>query len=152
MIQAKRVYEPGNPADGQRFLVERLWPRGMKKEALLMDGWLKAVAPSVELRRWFNHDLKKWAEFRKRYRAELDHAGDQWQSLLEAAASGNVTLLYSAHDKEHNSAIVLCDYLNHQLGKKAASHSKAVARTRIHRASATEAGTRIRRNGQKAGR
>ncbi len=111
MIQVKRVYEPASPRDGKRFLVERLWPRGMKKENLRMDGWLKDVAPSDALRRWFAHDPAKWAEFQRRYRAELRAHSDALEPLADAARRGSVTLLYSAHDVEHNNAIVLKDYL-----------------------------------------
>ena len=111
MITVKRVYEPASPHDGKRFLVERLWPRGMKKENLHMDGWLKDIAPSNELRQWFNHDLAKWAEFQRRYRAELRSKTVALKPLLDAARRGNVTLLYSAHDVEHNSALVLKAFL-----------------------------------------
>ncbi len=111
MIQIKRVYAPLEAGDGQRFLVERLWPRGLKKEALQLDGWLTDVAPSDALRRWFAHDPDKWAEFQRRYKAELDARPDAWQPLLQAARRGRVTLLFSAHDTEHNNALALKDYL-----------------------------------------
>ena len=107
MIQTKRVYEPAAKTDGRRLLVERLWPRGVKKEALALAGWCKEVAPSHELRKWFNHDPAKWKEFQRRYRAELDANPEIWQPLLEAAKAGNLTLLFSAHDTEHNNAVVL---------------------------------------------
>src|SRR5512135_687127 len=103
MIQTKRVYEPASPHDGTRYLVERLWPRGMKKEALKMDGWLKEVAPSDELRRWFSHDPAKWAEFQRRYNAELNRQREAWTPIVQAARRGRVTLLYSARDEEHNN-------------------------------------------------
>lgn len=115
MIQTKRVYEAAGPRDGTRYLVERLWPRGMKKEALKMDGWLKEVAPSDELRRWFSHDPAKWAEFQRRYRAELNQQREAWKPIVQAARRGTVTLLYSARDEEHNNAIVLKKYLERQL-------------------------------------
>ncbi len=115
MIKVRRVYEEANPQDGERFLVERLWPRGMKKEALPMDGWLKEVGPSTTLRRWYSHDPAKWGEFRKRYFAELDAAAPTWQPLVEAAREGNVTLLYSARDTEHNNALALKEYLEKKL-------------------------------------
>jgi len=115
MIQIKRVYEPVAKSDGERFLVERLWPRGIKKEALHMTAWLKDVAPSNELRQWFNHDPTKWKEFQKRYRAELDGKPETWQPLLAAAKTGAVTLLFSAHDLEHNNALVLKKNLEEQL-------------------------------------
>ncbi len=117
MLKVKRVYEPAEPGDGVRFLVERLWPRGMKKNELQMEAWLKDVAPSTELRHWFAHDPAKWDEFQKRYRAELKASPTAWQTILEAARHGDVTLLYSAHDTEHNNAIVLRAYLEHHLAK-----------------------------------
>jgi uncharacterized protein YeaO (DUF488 family) len=115
MIQTKRVYEPSAKTDGKRFLVERLWPRGIKKEALSLNGWSKEVAPSHELRKWFNHDPAKWKEFQRRYRAELDAKPEAWQPLLEAAKAGNLTLLFSAHDMEHNNAVVLKARLEERL-------------------------------------
>lgn len=123
MIRVKRVYEPSSCGDGKRFLVERLWPRGMKKEALEIDGWLKEVAPSTELRRWFGHEPDRWPEFRSRYRKELrEHERDGEEgpigTLLDAARRGNLTLLYSARDTEHNGALVLRDYLEERLGGK----------------------------------
>lgn len=111
MIKLKRVYEPADSDDGRRFLVERLWPRGMKKESLLMEEWLKDVAPTTTLRQWFSHDLEKWELFRRRYEAELAAGTAAVETLLEAARTGTVTLLYSAHDQKHNSALVLKDYL-----------------------------------------
>jgi uncharacterized protein YeaO (DUF488 family) len=110
-IDVKRVYEPPEPQDGTRFLVERLWPRGMKKESLRLDAWLKDVAPSDALRRWFGHDPARWQEFRQRYTAELDARPAGWQPILEAARANNVTLLFSAHDRQHNNAVALKQYL-----------------------------------------
>lgn len=115
MIQVKRVYEPAKRSDGARFLVERLWPRGMKKEALKMNDWPKEVAPSDGLRRWFNHDPAKWKEFQRRYRSELGENREIWQPLLEAAKHGDVTLMFSAHDFEHNNALVLKSFLDQKL-------------------------------------
>src|SRR5579871_2408287 len=115
MIQTERVYEAKGKSSGQRFLVDRLWPRGVKKDALKMDGWLKEVAPSNELRHWFNHDPAKWKEFQRRYRAELSDSPENWQPLLEAARNGDVTLLFSAHDMEHNNAVVLKALLEERL-------------------------------------
>jgi uncharacterized protein YeaO (DUF488 family) len=117
MLKLKRAYEPAERADGQRLLVERLWPRGVKKEALAADAWLKEVAPSTELRKWFGHRPERWDEFRRRYRAELAANPAAWQPILEAARRGPVTLLYSAHDIEHNGALVLREYLNGKLGR-----------------------------------
>jgi uncharacterized protein YeaO (DUF488 family) len=114
MIQIKRVYDPPAKEDGARFLVERLWPRGMKKEALQMNAWCKDLAPSAALRRWYSHDPAKWKEFERRYRAELSH-DPVCQPLLDAANQGNITLLYSAHDTEHNSARALKSYLEERL-------------------------------------
>ena len=114
-IQIKRVYDPPAKEDGARFLVERLWPRGMKKDALVMDAWYKNAAPSVDLRRWFSHDPAKWKDFQRRYRAELAANPTACQPLLEAARQGNITLLYSARDTEHNSALELKSYLEQRL-------------------------------------
>jgi uncharacterized protein YeaO (DUF488 family) len=120
MIQLKRAYDPAAKNDGARFLVERLWPRGVKKEALPIEAWLKDVAPSTELRRWFSHDPARWPEFRRRYFAELKAHPPAWQPLLEAARSGRLTLVYSSHDTEHNNAVALKEFLEQRLGKKAA--------------------------------
>jgi uncharacterized protein YeaO (DUF488 family) len=115
MIRIKRVYSSASMEDGQRFLVDRLWPRGVKKEELKMDGWLKDVAPSNDLRHWFGHDPDKWCEFNKRYFAELDSQPETWQPLLEAARQGNITLLFSTRELEHNNAVTLRAYLEKQL-------------------------------------
>lgn len=114
MIQIKRAYDPPAKTDGARILVERLWPRGIKKEALKLDAWLKTVAPSTELRKWFSHDPAKWPEFQRRYRAELDQHPEAWQPILDAAAKGKVTLLFSSHDAEHNNVVALKAYLEKQ--------------------------------------
>jgi uncharacterized protein YeaO (DUF488 family) len=111
VIRIKRVYDPPASDDGPRFLVDRLWPRGMKRETLPMDAWLKDVAPSDILRRRFHHDPTRWDEFRHAYAAELDAKPDAWRPMLEAARRGNVTLLYSARDVEHNNAAALKVYL-----------------------------------------
>lgn len=111
MVSVKRVYEMPAAGDGERFLVERLWPRGIKKEALAMTACIKEAAPSGDLRRWFGHDRSKWDEFRRRYFAELDRNPEVLRPLLEAAARGRITLLYSARDTEHNSAVALAEYL-----------------------------------------
>lgn len=117
MLKTKRVYEDEEESDGTRFLVERLWPRGMKKEEFHMQAWLKDVAPSTDLRRWFGHDPSKWDAFQKRYRAELETHPDAWKPIVEAMQQGNVTLLYSAHDTEHNNALVLKSFLEERLKK-----------------------------------
>ncbi len=117
MLKTKRVYENAHASDGVRFLVERLWPRGIKKEKLKMEAWLKDAAPSPALRKWFAHDPEKWQEFQQKYRAELESNPDAWQLILEAAKHGNVTLLYSARDTEHNSAVLLKSFLEEQMEK-----------------------------------
>jgi uncharacterized protein YeaO (DUF488 family) len=115
MIEIKRVYDPPTKEDGARFLVERLWPRGIKKEELSMNAWCKNAAPSDHLRRWFSHDPAKWKEFQRRYRAELNDNPAACQPLLDAARQGDIVLLYSTRDTEHNSAIALKSYLEEQL-------------------------------------
>ncbi len=111
MIRIKRTYEPRVRGDGRRLLVERLWPRGMKKEALRSDAWLKEVAPSTQLRQWFGHRPERWKEFRRRYAQELAANPEAWAPILDASRCGTVTLLYSAHDLEHNGALVLREFL-----------------------------------------
>ncbi|MGH7971901.1 MAG: DUF488 domain-containing protein [Limisphaerales bacterium] len=107
----KRAYEPASPEDGSRFLVDRLWPRGVKKEALALTAWVKEVAPSNALRRWFGHDPARWVEFRRRYRTELKSNRAALQPLRDALSHGVVTLVYSAHDEVRNQAVVLREYL-----------------------------------------
>jgi uncharacterized protein YeaO (DUF488 family) len=118
MIRIKRTYEPPARGDGRRILVERLWPRGMTKDALAADAWLKETAPTTELRKWFDHRVDRWEEFRRRYRAELDATPDAWRPILDASRRGGVTLLYSAHDTLHNGALVLRDYLTERAAKR----------------------------------
>ena len=115
MIQLKRVYDHGRTPPGKLFLVERLWPRGVKKESLHFDAWLKDAAPSDRLRKWFHHDPKKWAEFQRRYRYELEAKKEALTPLVNAAHRGNVVLLYSSRDTEHNNAVALRDYLEEKL-------------------------------------
>ncbi|MCC7155917.1 MAG: DUF488 domain-containing protein [Bryobacterales bacterium] len=123
MFALKRAYEKAAPEDGARFLVERLWPRGIKKTDLRLDGWLKDVAPSDALRRWFSHDPEKWPEFRRRYFTELDSHPEAWEQLQDAGRHSRVTLIYSSHDTEHNNALALKDYIEAHLKRKAgASH------------------------------
>jgi uncharacterized protein YeaO (DUF488 family) len=119
MITLKRAYDPPSRQDGVRFLVERLWPRGVKKTALHVEAWLKDVAPSDALRRWFHHDPKKWDEFRRRYFRELDASTAAWAPILKAARRGRVTLVYSSRDTEHNNAVALKAYLEAQMGRHA---------------------------------
>ena len=124
MITLKRAYEPVAREDGTRFLVERLWPRGVKRDALRLDAWLKDVAPSTKLRQWFGHDPAKWPEFQRRYRAELDRNIGALEPLLKAARHGRVTLIYSSHDQEHNNAVVLKTYIESRLaGPKTTEHA-----------------------------
>lgn len=111
MIRIKRTYESAARDDGRRILVERLWPRGVKKEDLHADAWLKEVAPSTQLRQWFDHKVDRWEEFQRRYREELSANAAAWAPILDAEKGGTVTLLYSARDVEHNGALVLRDYL-----------------------------------------
>lgn len=118
MIRVKRVYEAATKNDGERFLVDRLWPRGVTRDAAMLNGWLKDVAPSDALRRWFGHDPTKWEEFRRRYFAELDRRPEAYRALLEAAHAGTVTLLFGAKDEEHNNAVALHDFLVAKLPKK----------------------------------
>ena len=115
MLKIKRVYEEAQAEDGVRFLVERLWPRGMKKEDLHMQAWLKDAAPGPELRAWYQHDAGKWEEFQERYKAELEANPGAWKIIPETLASGDVTLLYSARDTEHNSALVLKRFIEERL-------------------------------------
>jgi uncharacterized protein YeaO (DUF488 family) len=117
-IQLKRVYEASSGADGARFLVERLWPRGIKKSSLEIQAWLKEVAPSIDLRKWFKHDPARWMEFRRRYFAELKENQSSWLPILEAASCGTVTLIYSSHDPEHNNAVALKEFLDKRLHQK----------------------------------
>src|SRR5580698_1174940 len=111
-LSIKRVYAESSENDGKRILVDRLWPRGLTKEKARVDLWLKEVAPSNELRKWFAHDPKKWSEFKRRYIAELKTAGEPLAVLRQQVSHGKVTLLYGARDEEHNEAIVLFDMLH----------------------------------------
>ena len=110
-VHVARVYDRASLPEGRRFLVERLWPRGVRREDLELDGWVRDVAPSTELRRWFGHDPDRWEEFRRRYTAELHAAPGAWRPLRDAARAGPVVLLFSARDEERNSAVALRDYL-----------------------------------------
>jgi uncharacterized protein YeaO (DUF488 family) len=111
MFQCKRVYDPIDPRDGQRFLIDGLWPRGISKASLEMAAWIKDVAPGAALRKWFNHEPGKWNQFRRRYFAELDAKPETWAPLIQATKQGPVTLLYSASDTAHNNAVALTEYL-----------------------------------------
>lgn len=118
MIYTKRVYEAEEQRKGKTFLVDRVWPRGIKKEQLKMDGWPKEAAPSTELRRWFHGQPDEyWPEFKQRYYEELDRKTEALKPILEAARSGDVTLLYGSKDTEHNNAVALKAYLERTLGE-----------------------------------
>ena len=114
MVRIKRAYEEPARSDGQRVLVDRLWPRGVKKDALRLDRWAKELAPSPALRQWFGHDPERFREFARRYHAELRHepAGSLLAELTQRAARGTVTLVYGARDQEHNGAVVLRDVIS----------------------------------------
>ena len=119
MILLKRAYDAATRGDGVRILVERLWPRGVKKSELPLDGWLKDVAPSTGLRKWFSHDPRKWSTFRRRYFTELEEHELLLAPLLQAARKGRLTLVFSSKDVEHNNAVALRDYLQARLRRKA---------------------------------
>lgn len=129
MIRTKRAYEPAANTDGYRVLVDRLWPRGVSKDAARIDGWLKDLAPSQELRTWFAHDPSRFPEFRARYEEELtaEPAAKLLADLAQRARRGHVTLVYAAHDELHNNAVVLAEELERRLraGAKAASRAKS---------------------------
>ena len=110
-IRVKRIYEPPEPADGYRLLVNRLWPRGVSKESTSLDAWMKEVAPSSELRRWFGHDASRWQEFKRRYAVELGTRQDLVAEILALARDCTVTLIYSARDRGRNQAVALAEYL-----------------------------------------
>jgi uncharacterized protein YeaO (DUF488 family) len=111
MINLKRAYQPAAKTDGERILVERLWPRGVSKDRAKIDLWLKDAAPSTELRKWFGHDPEKWQQFRRRYAAELKEKVDVIKMLKQKAKKGRVTFVYAAHDEEHNGALALKEFL-----------------------------------------
>lgn len=118
MIKLKRVYDDPSQSDGQRLLVDRLWPRGLKKEAAHLDDWLKDLAPSDELRQWFAHDPERWEEFQPRYIEELENPDNksQIEALLKKARQDTVTLVFAAKDEEKNNAVVLKKFLEERLG------------------------------------
>ena len=110
-LRLKRVYEPAAPGDGVRVLVDRLWPRGLTREKAAVDHWMKDVAPSAELRKWFGHDPDRWVEFKRRYRSELRQHQDLLAEIRKLNRQRTVTLLFGAHDEEHNDAVVLREFL-----------------------------------------
>lgn len=115
MLRIKRVYEAPAPEDGMRVLVDRLWPRGLSREKAAVDRWMKEIAPSDELRRWYSHDRARYDEFRTRYRAELNERQTAVHELLTAALSATVTLLYSSRNTDINNAVVLRDYMEERM-------------------------------------
>jgi uncharacterized protein YeaO (DUF488 family) len=120
VIRTKRVYDPPAAADGLRILIDRLWPRGLTKKDAAIDEWMKDIAPSTDLRRWFAHDPVKWREFRRRYREELKEKSDLMRSLTDRAASETVTLVYGARDELHNDAAVLETIVRARLARRLA--------------------------------
>ena len=118
MIRVKRVYEPVSPRDGKRFLVDRVWPRGLKKEQLVLELWARDAAPSTRLRKWFGHREERWTEFLDRYAAELATRHESWQPILNAARRGTVTLLFAAKDEERNNAVALQRFLRRRVGRR----------------------------------
>jgi uncharacterized protein YeaO (DUF488 family) len=125
MLKLKRAYDPVSRTDGRRFLVERLWPRGLSKMKLRVHAWLKEVGPSTGLRKWFSHDPEKWSRFRTRYFRELDARPEAWRPIASAARRGTVTLVYSSHDTEHNNAVALQAYLKAKLRRRTVGRSSA---------------------------
>ena len=117
-IQLKRAYEPAAPGDGYRVLVDRLWPRGLRKADAHLDAWLKEIAPSDPLRRWFAHDPDRFREFRERYRREL-RGKTELAGLADRARHQRITLVYSAHDEQHNNAVVLAREIEHLVDRSA---------------------------------
>jgi uncharacterized protein YeaO (DUF488 family) len=111
-IRVKRVYEAAAKADGKRYLVDRMWPRGIKKDAVSIEAWLKELGPSTELRKWFGHEPARWTEFKKRYFKELEHKEEIWAPIRSAAGKHTVTLVYSARNEEHNQAVALREFLD----------------------------------------
>jgi uncharacterized protein YeaO (DUF488 family) len=115
-VKLKRAYDPPAASDGTRILVDRLWPRGIKKADAAIDDWVKEIAPSTALRKWFGHDPARWEEFRSRYAVEIEEHPEQLEMLRAQARQGPITLVFSAHDEVHNDAVVLRDFL---LGRRA---------------------------------
>lgn len=110
-LRLKRAYVPVEPDDGVRILIDRLWPRGVSKAKAALDDWMKEIAPSTELRQWFGHDPERWPEFQRRYKSELKQHAEELDRIRALAKKQTVTLVYSAHDEEHNDAVVLKDVL-----------------------------------------
>ena len=118
-LRLKRAYDPAVPSDGYRVLIDRLWPRGVSKRQAKLDEWEKELAPSTELRQWFGHEPDRFAEFRRRYISELRRQRPRLAELRRRARAGTLTLVYSAHDSEHNDAVVLAEVLRRGLPRSA---------------------------------
>ena len=110
-VRTKRAYDPAEPGDGYRILIDRLWPRGVSRERAHLDGWARDLAPSADLRKWFNHDPERFPEFRERYREELRGHMDQVHELRARADRGPITIIYGARDTKHNDAVVLAELI-----------------------------------------
>ena len=132
-IQLKRAYEKPKRDDGTRILVDRLWPRGLTKDKAKINLWLKDVAPSTALRKWFEHDPKKWRGFRSRYRGELKQRGDQLQLIKSKAKKGVITLIYGARDQDHNEAVILKQLLTARSGDGALQPLRRAGRRKSKR-------------------
>ena len=148
-VRIRRAYDPPGRDDGHRVLIDRIWPRGVRKEELRVDEWARALAPSTRLRQWFGHDPARWEAFRKRYFAELDRQAEAVAALAERARRGRVTLVYGAKDEQHNNAVALRDYLTGRAGgsKRGATRStRAAATTSARSTSSAPAGARATRS------
>lgn len=126
-IRFRRVYEPVSRHDGARVLIDRLWPRGIKKETARIDRWLRDLAPSTELRKWFGHRPERWEEFQRRYRAELRRHESDLQQLRLLARRRPLTLVYSARDTTHNDAVVLYDVLLHGIRRRGPGRARTAS-------------------------
>jgi uncharacterized protein YeaO (DUF488 family) len=136
MFELKRAYEPASPDDGCRVLVERLWPRGVTKARAAIDVWMKEIAPSAELRKWYGHEPSRWEEFRRRYWSELQANREAVETLREKEREGKTTLIYAAHDEEHNGALALREFLERRQRKPGAVAKKHRAAAPKRRAAA----------------
>jgi uncharacterized protein YeaO (DUF488 family) len=130
MIAVKRAYDAVSRTDGTRFLVERLWPRGLSQSTLRVEAWLKEVGPSTNLRKWFSHDPEKWDTFRRRYFRELASQPDAWQPIVSAARRGRVTLVYTSHDTQHNNAVALQEFLQKKVRRPASRRTSGTSGSR----------------------
>ena len=124
MLKIKRVYDPPSPNDGKRILIDRLWPRGLKKEDAKVDDWIKEVAPSTELRTWYGHDPKKWSEFKRRFFSELQRRQDLVEGIVSASRKGTVTLLFGSREERFNNAVALKEFVE---ARMSASERKKAA-------------------------